>query len=144
MTPAEVFDALDVGLDVVGLAVGRFPGEAADIGDQILDAISDALPAVERLALTPGWDAGDVRAVRDIIARALLEIPGLPTAEALAHAESAAYYVSRAVSAGLKQEAPVVKGRGRRRRRALRDVSTDTFAGHRDLVPSLASGVAKP
>ncbi len=142
MTPAEVFDALDVGLDVVGLAVGRLPGEAADIAEQVLDAVSDVLPEIQALAEAPGWDAGDVVAIRNILIRGLGEIPGLPTADVLSYSDAFARLISRAVSAGLKQEAPVVKGRGRRR--ALRGVSIDTFAGHRDLVPSLASGAVKP
>lgn len=120
MTPAAIFHAIDVALDIIGGALGFIPG--ADIADDILDAVSDALPEIETLATTPGWDADDVAAVRNILVRALSEIPRLPTADVLSHADSFARLISRAVSAGLKQEAPALRGRGRRRRETLRDV----------------------
>lgn len=134
MTPGDIFDALDVGLDIVGLAVARLPGDAAELADQILDAISDALPEIETLATTPGWDAGDVAAVRNILIRALSENPRLPTADVLSHADSFARIISRAVSAGLKQDAPVVRGRGRRRRRVLADVHVEGGKARGDAV----------
>ena len=127
MTPAAIFNAIDVTLDIIGGALGFLPG--ADIADDILDAVSDALPEIETLATTPGWDADDVVAVRNILIRALAEIPHLPTADVLSHADSLARLISRAVSAGLKQEAPTLRGRGRRRRQTLRDVGEKSQAG---------------
>ncbi len=128
MTPAEIFDDLDLALSFAEAITRRLPGAAADIAEQVLDAVSDALPEIEALAATPGWDAGDVVAVRNILVRGLGEIPGLPTADVLSYSDALARFISEAVSAGLKQEAPVVRGRGRRRRKTLRDVSTEVGA----------------
>lgn len=125
MTPAEIFDGLDDGLTLTELIAKRLPGEAADIFERVIDALADALPHVQRLVTTDGWDAGDVKAVREILIVALSEVPGLPDAEATSYADAFARLISRAVSAGLKQEAPFVRGHGRRRRRVLADVDVE-------------------
>lgn len=143
MTPAAIFHAIDVALDIIGGALGFLPDTG--IADDILDAVSDALPEIETLATTPGWDADDVVAVRNILIRALSEIPRLPTADVLSHADSFARLISRAVSAGLKQETPVLRGRGRRRRQTLRDVGdhVSVTASSAPMFPDL-TGVRVP
>jgi hypothetical protein len=122
VSPAQIFAAIDLALDVVGGVIGLMPGEAADITDDVLDAVSDVLPEIETLAARDGWDGSDVVAVRVILIRGLSEVPNLHTAEVVSYADALARFISRAVSAGLKQEAPVVRGRGQRRRETLKDV----------------------
>jgi hypothetical protein len=140
VTLAEIFDDLDLVLAFADAIVRRLPGAAADIAEQVLDAVSDVLPEIEALAATPGWDAGDVVAVRNILIRGLGEIPGLPMADVLSYSDALARFISEVVSAGLKQEAPVVRGRGRRRRKTLRDI--DTSGGRDTAVPSRLRGAA--
>jgi len=140
VTPAEIFDDLDLALSFAEAITRRLPGAAADIAEQVLDAVSDALPEIQTLVETPGWDADDVRAVRNILIRGLGEIPGLHTANVLSYSDALARFISEAVSAGLKQEAPVVRGRGRRRRKTLRDI--DTSGGRDTAVPSRLRGAA--
>lgn len=141
MTPAEIFDGLDDGLTLTELIAKRLPGDAADIFERVIDALADALPHVQRLVTTDGWDAGDVKAVREILIVALSEAPDLPDAEATSYADAFARLISRAVSAGLKQEAPTVRGHGRRRRRVLADVGdhveSSPHADPRGIVTTL-------
>lgn len=144
MTPAEIFDDLDLVLAFAGAIVRRLPGAAADIAEQVLDAVSDVLPEIETLAERDGWDGSDVVAVRNILVRGLGEIPGLPTAEVVSYADAFARLISRAVSAGLKQEAPVVRGRGKRRRKTLRDVSTDHVAASDQDPAGMVAAILDP
>lgn len=136
MTHDQIFSAIEIALGILSGAVGLLPGDAPDVLDDVLDAVDDALPDIEVLTRADGWDADDVVAVRGILLEALARVPRLPTAEALSYADAFARLISRAVSAGLKQEAPTVRGRGRRRGAKPRS-RTDALAALANRLPDV-------